>query len=292
MEGKGDMRMTRTTRNITAIALLIAASTCQIARAGSKVYVGSKVPASRQVSMDQIDHSAWDALLQKYVDDDGMVNYRDLKASTGDVQALDGYLSTLSSAGAKIRASRDVKLAFWVNAYNAVTLRGILREYPTSSIRNHTAKVWGYNIWKDLQLYVGGQPYSLEQMEHEILRKMGDPRIHFAIVCASRGCPRLLNEAYVADRVTEQLETNSRDFFARSQNFRYDQGRRRFYLSSIMKWFGEDFGSNQAAQLRKIAPWLPDEASRQAASRNSVSVSFLDYDWSLNEQTARETARR
>lgn len=267
-------------------------STVASVQAGSKVYVGRQVAAGLQTSMDQIDHSPWDAILRKYVDDDGMVNYRGLHGSPADVQALDSYLQSLSTAGPQMRATRDAKLAFWINAYNALTIHGILREYPTTSIRNHTPKLWGYNIWKDLQLYIGGQPYSLEQIEHEILRKMGEPRIHFVIVCASIGCPRLLNEAYVPSRVQVQLEANARDFFSRSQNFRYDQPNRRFYLSSILSWFDEDFGSDRAAQLRKIAPWLPTEAAQQAAAQNAVSVSFLDYNWNLNEQDSPRGASR
>jgi hypothetical protein len=242
--------------------------------------------------MDQIDHSAWDAIVRKYVDENGMVAYRELHASSAEVQALDGYLQTLSTASSRIRASRDGQLAFWINAYNAVTVRGIVREYPTSSIRNHTARLYGYNIWKDLQLYVGGRPYALEQIEHQILRKLGEPRIHFAIVCASIGCPRLLNEAYDAERVQQQLETNSQNFFSRPQNFRYDQRTSRFYLSSILSWFEEDFGSDQAAQQRTISQWLPSDAARQAAAQNAVSISFLDYDWNLNEQSNRRTASR
>lgn len=284
--------MIRTISNTVAIALLVAVASGQPAYAGSKVYVGSQIASSRQVSMDRIDHATWNVILRKYVDTDGMVDYRALHASSTDVRAIDGYLQTLSAANPQARASRDSQLAFWINAYNAVTVRGILREYPTSSIRNHTAKLYGYNIWKDLQLYVGGQPYSLEQIEHEVLRKMGEPRIHFAIVCASIGCPRLLNEAYVTDRVQQQLDTNARDFFARSQNFHYDQAGRRFHLSSILSWFDEDFGSNQAAQLRTIAAWLPSDAARQAAMQNAVRVSFLDYNWNLNEQATSRTAGR
>ena len=121
---------------------------------------------------------------------------------------------------------------------------------------------------------------------------MGEPRIHFAIVCASIGCPRLLNEAYVPSRIQEQLETNARDFFSRPQNFRYDQNSQRIYLSSILDWFGEDFGSNRAEQLRKIAGWLPAKAAQQAAKQNSAQVSFLDYNWNLNEQTVVRSARR
>ena len=200
------------------------------------------------------------------------------------MQQLDRYLALLSQAGVSAPAKRPAQLAFWINAYNAVTVRGILREYPTTSIRNHTAKLLGYNIWKDLQLYVGGKPYSLDQMEHELLRKMSEPRIHFAIVCASIGCPRLLNEAYTPARLEEQLQTNAKDFFRRSQNFRYDANARKFYLSAILDWFGGDFGADQSARLKRISAWLPTAEAAQAATRNAVSVSYLDYNWQLNKQ--------
>ena len=169
------------------------------ASGGNVVYVGN--PQSAKISMDDSDHSTWNSLLSKYVDSDGKVNYQSWKANAADVHLLDEYLRHLSDASRKVPAKRAAKLAFWINAYNALTVRGILREYPTSSIRNHTAKLWGYNIWEDLQLHVGGEPVSLERMEHEILRKMSEPRIHFAIVCASVGCPRLLNQAYRADQL-------------------------------------------------------------------------------------------
>ncbi len=254
--------------------------------ARSKVHVGREVPASQQVSIDRIDHRLWDWLLSRYVDDRGRVNYRAWKASREDTQLLRRYLDTLSTASISKPARKEAKLAFWINAYNAVTVQGILREYPTSSIRNHTAAIGGYNVWKDLLLGVGGQAVSLEQMEHQILRKMGEPRIHFAIVCASQSCPRLLNRAYTAENLDEQLTTNTRAFFADSKNFRYHAQSRRFHLSSILKWFGKDFGSGQAAQLKAISPYLPTKAAYQAAQNNTVNVSYLDYDWSLNEQKA------
>ncbi len=260
--------------------------------AGSPVYVGRKVARSALRPMDQIDHSPWDRLLKKYVDTDGYVDYRSWHASAADRRALQSYLASLSQADPTRRVSRDAGLAFWINAYNALTVEGILREYPTTSIRNHTARLFGYNIWKDLQLYVGGRPYALEYMEHQILRRMREPRIHFAIVCASIGCPRLLNEAYVADRLDAQLETNARDFFRRPKNFRYDARSRTFHVSSILKWFASDFGENQAAQLRRIAPWLPTAEAQRAARENRVSIAYLDYDWKLNDQASRRRISR
>ena len=259
--------------------------------AGSKVNFGQNVPAQQQVSMDQIDPQNWDALLKKYVDENGNVNYTAWKQSAEDVQALDAFLTYLSSANPDAQATAAAKLVFWINSYNAVTVRGILREYPTTSIRNHTAKLLGYNIWKDLLLTIGGKPYSLDQMEHEVLRKMGEPRIHLAIVCASRSCPRLLAEAYTAEKLDAQLTLNTKVFFANPGNFRHDPARRTFQLSSILDWFGEDFGSDQTAQLRTLAPYLPSRAASNAAMANSVSVSYLDYDWGLNDQATARSSR-
>ena len=110
------------------------------------------------------NHATWDALLKRYIDENGNVAYAQWQKSAQHTRALDAYLAALSAADPHGRASREAQLVFWINAYNVVTLRGILREYPTSSIRNHTTKVFGYNIWKDLLLTVGGQAYSLDQM--------------------------------------------------------------------------------------------------------------------------------
>ncbi len=259
--------------------------------AGTKVTLGRAVAAKSRVSMDLVSHTPWSELLARYVDTAGMVNYKAWKASPGDVKRLDQYLNSLSAASTSARASREAQLAFWINAYNAVTIKGILREYPTTSIRNHTPRLFGYHIWHDLLLQVGGRSYSLTQIEHDVLREMGEPRIHFAIVCASRGCPRLLGEAYTAATLNDQLNQNAKNFFARRTNFQYDSRARSIKLSYILDLFGEDFGANSAAQLKRIAPYLPDAASRKLAAGGTARVSYLDYDWSLNDQATRRTAR-
>jgi len=245
-------------------------------------YAGKQWPASDLVSIDRIGHEAFDGLLKKYVDDDGMVNYKAWHASANDRATLKSYLEFLSRADANLPATREAKLAFWSNAYNALTLEGILRVYPTTSIRNHTAKLIGYNIWKKLYLQVGNQKVSLEDIEHKILRPMGEPRVHFAIVCASIGCPRLLNEAYVPDRLEAQLVANSKDFFARSQNLQVD-GQGNLKLSQIIKWYGSDFGSSSQAQVQALTPYFPQSAQALVAS-GRYSVKYLEYDWNLNAQ--------
>ncbi|MDV6033824.1 MAG: DUF547 domain-containing protein [Phycisphaera sp. RhM] len=269
-----------------AAALVLSIAATRHAVAGTPVYVGDA--KATLVPMHTIDHSSWNKLLAKYVDSDGRVDYKRWHASGPDQTSLDDYLKHLSTASitADEKTTRAHRLAFWINAYNALTIKGILREYPTTSIRNHTPKLWGYHIWHDLKLHVGHQPFSLDDIEHQVLRKMGEPRIHFAIVCASIGCPRLLSEAYVPERVDEQLTINAKDFFSRSQNFRHDVSGKRFYLSAILNWFGEDFGDGQSEVLRRIASWLPDSTAQRAALGNAVSIVYLDYNWQLNAQSA------
>ena len=257
--------------------------------AHAKPPLGRKWPSVQQISMDEIDHSTYDALLRKHVDGDGYVNYAAWKQSSPERQALQNYLAGLSRASARKPSSREARLAFWINAYNAVTLEGILQVYPTTSIRNHTSRFGGYNIWKQLPLQVGDGKYSLNQIEHEILRKTGEPRIHFAVVCASAGCPRLLNEAYTAEKLQHQLTANTKDFFSRSQNFRLDARNRTMYLSSILNWFAGDFGHTQTDRMTYLKPYLPADAQSIATNRR-MTVKYLDYDWTLNDQGRRSTA--
>jgi len=248
------------------------------------VVIGRPVPASQQVSIDQIDHSTWNQLLTQFVNDQGQVNYRAWKNSQSASQSLDAYLAYLSRANAQLRAGRANKLAFWINAYNAVTIKGILREYPTSSIRNHTSETGGYNIWKTLFLPVGNEHYNLDSIEHQVLRKMGDPRIHFAIVCASHSCPRLHKRAYFPQHLEAQLVHNTQNFFANPENFRWDPAQQIFFMSSIIEWFGSDFGATQADQLRYLSAYLPNDQARVAAQQNAGRISYLNYSWNLNEQ--------
>jgi len=281
------MQRVKPTRMVAFWSLITLVS-CE-SNAGTDVKVGHSWPAAQRVSMDQINHAAWDSLLRKHVDSQGYVNYPAWHKSREDQAALDQYIQHLSQADLQKPASHDAQLAFWINAYNAVTINGILREYPTTSIRNHTAKVFGYNIWDDLLLTVGDRTYSLNQMEHDVLRKMKEPRIHFAIVCASIGCPPLLNEAYVANQLDSQLTANARRFFADPKKFRYDASRKQIETSPIFKWFAEDFGADRAAQLRTIAPFLPNEAAKKLANDKTTTVKYLDYDWKLNDQATQSS---
>ncbi|NNC97603.1 MAG: DUF547 domain-containing protein [Gammaproteobacteria bacterium] len=239
----------------------------------------------KTVSMNNIKHDAYDALLKKYVDKNGDVDYSGWKKN--DVDTLSDYLESLSAADPEKPASKENTLAFWINAYNALTIYGILEKYPTSSIRNHTSKLFGYNIWKDLQLKVDEDAYSLDEIEHDILRKMDEARIHYAIVCAAKSCPRLLNEAFTGDKLEQQLVKNAKHFFAQDGNFQIDENRGRVKLSSILKWFGEDFGETESELLETIQPYISEESAEMLNSTNTWKVSYLSYNWKLNDQKSK-----
>lgn len=273
----------RCRRFLLLAVMIVAASAIAWRVSRPTILVGRAWPAAERVAISDVSHQSWDELLRRYVDADGFVDYAGWKQSSEDMRRLDEYLAALSRADEARNATAAQRLAFWINAYNAVTVRGILREYPTSSIHNHVARVFGYNIWRDLKLIVGDRRYSLGEIEHAVLRPMNEPRIHFAIVCASRGCPRLLNEAYSAERIEEQLSRNTLAFFADPTKCSVDAAQSELHLSPILDWFAADFGASTPAVLRRIANWLPESAQAVAQSKG-VRVKYLDYDWSLNDQ--------
>jgi hypothetical protein len=199
----------------------------------------------------------------------------------------------LSRGDPEATSSTAGRLAFWINAYNAVTVAGILREYPTTSIRHHTAHVGsGYNIWRDLLLIVADKSYSLEAIESEMLHPLGEKRVHFALVSASLGCPRLRHEAYVPERIDAQLADNACDFFARPRNLRWDAEHRTFHVSAILHWFDDDFGSTPQDALAGLASYISDPEIRKLAESRDYHVEFVDYDWSLNDRTNYRTTRK
>ncbi len=250
-----------------------------------KVVLGRNWPVTELISIDEIDHRDWDRLLQLFVDEVGNVDYAGWKESPPDVEALDNYLTALSRAEPERESSREARISFWINAYNALTIRGILREYPTAVVQNLASKPGRFDLWSDLLLHVGSADYSLGKIEHQLLRPLREPRIHFAIVCGSRGCPRLLNRAYMTGDLEQQLRQNSRTFFADPQKLEYDPSTGQLRLSPILKWYAKDFGESEADLLESIKPYLPDGMDRQIRSTD-VQTDYLDYDWSLNEQVA------
>ncbi len=225
------------------------------------------------------DHSEWTDLLKRYVRD-GDVDYRGL---AGEGRGpFDAYLRSLQAASASEHTfRRDERMAFWINAYNAFTIRLVLDNYPIESIRAIGLLPGAAFRKKFIPLGRGGEEISLDTIEHEILRKeFQDARIHFAIVCASKSCPALRSEAYRARDLARQLDDAARGFLADPSKNRLD-GSETLHLSPIFKWFREDFerdaGSLEAFAARYAAP---NDAERIRTAK--MQLEFLDYDWSLN----------
>jgi hypothetical protein len=256
--------------------------------AGTKVQVGKPCDTSIRPSLAEVNHKPLTDLLQKYVDDKGLVAYSRWKANVGDLKALDDYLVRVGCVDLAKPADRPAQVAYWINVYNALTLKGILREYPITSIRERTSRLGGYNMWKDLLIWVDNHTYSLDDIEHQILRNLGEPRVHVALVCGAKGCPPLANEAYTATELDNQLTANGQRFFARPESLRVNPDGQ-IFLSPLLKWYGKDFGPSTADQLRTLRPLLPASADVEALQHSRAKVKYSDYDWSLNDQ--RPTAR-
>ena len=222
------------------------------------------------------DHSTLDALLEKHVSEHGWVDYDGLKK---DAAKLDAYVASLAKAPFA-ELGRDEKLALLINAYNACTLRLILDYYPIDSIKKiPDAKRWKHERWN-----LGGNTWSLNQIEHEQIRpKFKEPRIHFALVCAAVGCPKLRNEAFTAKRLDEQLEQQTRYTHGHDRWFRFDGDRNTVYLTKLYDWYGSDFTQVHGPVLKFASRYAPDLKRALDAGRKP-KTRWLDYDWALNSK--------
>ena len=208
-------------------------------------------------------HHRWDGMLKKFVSPSGQVNYKEW---VKEQENIENYLFTLAQFPPTERTSAAAQLAYWINAYNALTVQLILKHYPVKSIKDID------NPWDTACFTVKGKEYTLGAIEHELLRKMGEPRIHFAINCASVSCPKLLNEAYLEKKMELQLTEATRSFLKDTSKNVITQ--KQLKLSRIFLWFGKDFGS-KSERLNFIAKavGLPLE---------SPKIEYLPYDWNLN----------
>lgn len=230
------------------------------------------------------EHAAWTRLLRRFVHD-GLVDYRGLKAEGAG--HLDPYLCQLAAVTTAQYATwtRQEQLAFWINAYNAYTIRLVLDHYPLQSIRS-IGLLPGAAFRKTFipMEALLGRMVSLDTIEHDILRgEFDEPRIHFAIVCASQSCPVLRDEAYRARGLDSQLEDAARRFVRDPRRNRFDAATRTFHASSIFKWFREDF-ERRTGSLASFLARYADESAAAVLRSDGARIDHLDYDWSLNER--------
>jgi len=222
-------------------------------------------------------HKIFTEILQKYVTD-GLVNYKELKTD----QKFETYLNQLSSTNPSQLTEKE-EIAFWINAYNAFTMKIILDNYPVKSIND--IKFSEKSVWNEDFIPINKKKYSLNEIENKILRiKFKDPRIHFAIVCASISCPALLNEAYEADKVDQQLQEQTIEFLRDRDRNEFDLKNKTAIISRIFDWFGDDFGKSHKGILKYISLFLPDDVGKDIKQNlNTWAISYKKYDWNLNE---------
>ncbi|SDS46421.1 Protein of unknown function, DUF547 [Christiangramia echinicola] len=211
-----------------------------------------------------LDHTSWDNLLKKYVDQDGNVNYQGF---VKEKKELEEYLSYLAGNQPKESWPIEEQLAYYINLYNAGTVLLIVENYPVASIKDIDKP------WRKEFIRIGDKNISLGTIEHSILRKMNEPRIHFAINCASFSCPKLLNEAYTVSELENQLEEVTKGFINSDKN---NIDKNQVVLSKIFDWYKKDFPNGD------LISYI-NKYSRVKVS-DKVDVDFMDYDWRLNEQ--------
>jgi hypothetical protein len=215
-----------------------------------------------------VDHTPYDVLLRKYVNDRGLVNYAAWKNSADDLKAFHEYTAQFAPAGPV--AEGNEKVASLVNAYNALTIQWILDNYPVKSIKN-TKEPWGAKRHQ-----VGGRLVSLDEIEHDTLRPLVGYRIHATLVCAARSCPPLRAGAYTADKLDEQLDDVMRRWLAREDLNKFDPKAGRAELSKIFSWYGGDF--------KKAEGGLPAVLEKFAPVKGDYKISYKSYNWELNAQ--------
>jgi Protein of unknown function, DUF547 len=232
------------------------------------------IPRGKQPA---VAHGQWTALLQKHVNDKGLVNY---KGFIADSMALNSYLQLLSAHAPAADWNREEKLAYWINAYNAFTVKLITLYYPLKSIKDigPAAQVIFVNTpWDKKFFSIGGKSMTLNTIEHKILRKkFTEPRIHFAVNCASISCPKLLNVAYEAATLDAQLTAQAKAFLADVDKNQVTADNPK--LSSIFKWFNGDFKKTGLSKVAFINQYAPLKINDDA------NLDYLDYNWNLNEQ--------
>jgi hypothetical protein len=220
---------------------------------------------------DTVDHTLWDTIVKQYVDDGGRVAYQRLRTESGDALAV--YLKTLAAAAIDDLSSAD-QLAFWINAYNATIVAGVLEDYSPES---KLSRLRFFRIYSHPIAGASRTPADIEG----IVRGFRDARVHFALVCASTSCPKLRREAYVGARLDAQLDDQARQFLNDPSRNRIDPATGAVELSMIFDWFKDDFRRDGRALTDFLAPYLTAE---QVKLLREKSPQYRTYDWTMNAQ--------
>ncbi len=266
----------------------------------SEFYANPNPQTAKPFSYDDL------ASALKYVDADGMVNYKALKDQRNRLDSFCRLIANLDRKGFD-KWPRKEKVAFWINVYNALTLKAIIDNYPIKASllksltypKNSIRQIPG--VWDKRQFLVMGQKMTLNQVEHGVLRKkFKEPRIHVALVCAAMSCPPLRSVPYVSKKLDQHFDDQTRKFLSQPTKFRVDKKAKKVYLSKIFQWFGKDFvkiykpaqgftgyGETQRSVLNFVSKYISPEDAKYLRT-GKYKLVYLDYDWTLNEQKSKK----
>ena len=241
----------------------------------------------------EFDHSPWDRVLKKYVTETGRVDYVALKADSGD---LDRYVQQIAArspaSDPQVFPTRESQLAYWINAYNALVIKAVVENWPTKSVRN-LGKLYSF-FWAR-KFVAGGKEYTLNNIEDTLRKKLVEPRIHFAIVCASNSCPRLQRAAYTAENTEQLLEEAARFYVNEPRNLKIDLAHNRVTLPNILGHYHEDFENYVRAhdatatgnpQVDYIRLYVNPATRALLDKLKNPKVDHFGYDWGINDINA------
>lgn len=237
---------------------------------------------SDESNTETIDHSAWQEILAEYIhSDESRLNLFDYRsASVSSVGELEGYLADMQALDPRDYSQAEQQ-AYWINLYNALTVELILQNYPLETITKLGKGFFKFGPWDDEVAQVAGEELTLNDIEHRILRPIWqDARIHFAVNCASLGCPNLQSMAFTAENTHKLMELAAFEYLGHARGAHFDSNGR-LQLSSLFEWYADDFGTTESEVLSSLSHYAPNEIAERLMSYDG-RINY-EYDWGLNE---------
>lgn len=241
------------------------------------VLLAAMLMVSMPAQAQQSDpYQSWARVLARFVSERGEVDFRALSRERGDLDAFVGYVARVSPRSAPDAfPSKDAKLAYYINAYNALAMYNVIdSDFPKSL--DGWRKMWFFGVKR---FAVGGERMSLYALENDVIRPLGDERVHYALNCMVVSCPRLPRVAFTPEKIDRQLDDEARRFFVEARNLQVLADRKRVRMSALLKFYTEDFLAKSPTLIAYVNRYAP------AGIAASFEVEFMDYDWTVNDQS-------